>query len=65
MKSEDLDELVLKLVAEGKSRMIDILKSAEVVSTSVNNRDVDRALQRLRRGRKIVYTSQHGWRVVT
>lgn len=65
MKSEELDDQVLKLVADGTSRMSDILKSVAVVMSSANYRDVDRALQRLRRSEKIRYTSKDGWRVVT
>jgi len=63
LTNAQLDSVVLGLVSDGSNRMKTIV--SRLVDKIGSHRDVDRSLQRLRRGKKISYTSQTGWKVVS
>lgn len=64
--SETLDVIVYNWIFSGKQRLSTVwsaIRNTKSIDTVYAYRDIDKSLQRLRKGRKIVFDSKTGWRV--
>lgn len=64
-EARSFDDCVLSAIVGGRTRAADIgVCVAAFLSRGTEPREIDRALQRLRRAGRIRFTSAHGWRPV-